>query len=44
MNKILTIALLLVVLMFIQSCKNTKVEVGQSTIIHEPIMTADKGN
>jgi hypothetical protein len=42
MNKLLTIILLLVVLMFIQACARSKVEVGETTIIYEPVMTASK--
>jgi len=42
MNKILTIIFLLIVLIFVQGCKSSKVEVGKTKIIYEPVMTASK--
>jgi hypothetical protein len=42
MDKVFTIILLLIVLMFIQACTNSKVEVGEAKIIYEPVMTASK--
>jgi hypothetical protein len=42
MNKLLTIILLLLVLMFIQACTRSIVEVGEAKIIYEPVMTASK--
>jgi hypothetical protein len=42
MDKVFTIIVLLIVLMFIQACTNSKVEVGEAQIIYEPVMTASK--
>jgi len=43
MDKVFTIIILLIVLMFIQACTHSKVEVGEAQIIYQPVMTASKG-